>query len=477
MTRRIEASAGRWALAGLLLALNACSAAQSANNFLFGSPPPLGAAVIPGFIGGVVADEPNAALAAREVLTHGGNAADAATALGFALAATYPSRAGLGGGGACMIYQPGAQGTQVPDALVFPPPAPSGAPQGDRPAAVPLMARGLFALQARYGTLPIDQLIAPGERFARYGVTVSRAFSRDLAAVGGPLLADPEARAVFAQPNGAPLTDGMRMVQPELGASLAEIRVGGVGELYQGALAQRLVQASVQAGGPLSMEDMRRAVPRLMNPILVKAGNDEIGFPPPPADGGLAAAAAFEALARQPSNVQEALNISLATVAEYRSHGGDPAALLRNLPQGGATLPALPASTGFVVLDRKGMAVSCAMTMNNLFGTGRIAPGTGILLAASPATTPPPLLTAGIAFNPSLNAFHAEASASGQGAAGVAEAVALANALRSGVPMPAPVPDPGRANVISCSRYLPSAAGSCGWATNSRGAGLALGQE
>ena len=59
-------------------------------------------------------------------------------------------------------------------------------------------------------------------------------------------------------------------------------------------------------------------------------------------------------------------------------------------------MPALPASTSFAVMDREGNAVVCAVSMGNLFGTGRVAQGTGMLLAASPARLPPPLLAAGM---------------------------------------------------------------------------------
>jgi len=123
----------------------------------------------------------------------------------------------------------------------------------------------------------------------------------------------------------------------------------------------------------------------------------------------------------------------------------------------------------------------CAETMGNLFGTGRIAPGTGILMAASPAWLPPPLLSAAIAYNPTREAFHAMAGGSGQSGAPLAVAVAITQALadehRIAQPAPAAVPDPGRANIITCSQYLPTTEGSCAWATDPRGFGLAAGSS
>ena len=89
--------------------------------------------------------------------------------------------------------------------------------------------------------------------------------------------------------------------------------------------------------------------------------------------------------------------------------------------------------------------------MNNLFGTGRIAPGTGIVLAASPAAKPTPLLAAAIAWRG--RAFRAAVGGSGQNEAGLAAASAMAQALAGGEI--AAVPDPGRANAISCPQYVP----------------------
>ena len=429
-----------------------------------------------GFLGGVVADEPRAALAAREVLSSGGNAADAAVALGFALSVTLPSRAGLGGGGACLAYSPARDSVNagVPEAVLFTPRAPANvAGNADRPAAVPMLPRGLFALHARYGRRPFETLIAPAEQMARFGIPVSRAFVRDLQVVAGPLLADPNARAVFAQ-NGAPLTEGDRLLQPDLGSTLAQIRVSGVGDFYQGALARRIQQASPLAGGPVSVADLRASLPDLSPALTIRNGRDNVSFLPPPADGGLAAAAAFMVLQRDPNASDAAQARALAVVARWRAGGGDPQALLAaDVPP--APAPALPASTTFLTLDREGNAVACALTMDNLFGTGRVVPGMGFLLAASPAVAPVPLLAAAIAWNQNIHAFRAETGGSGQEGAGLAAAAAMMNTLRGDQPMPVPVPEPGRANVIACSRYLPGSERSCGWATDPRGFGLALG--
>ena len=481
------ASMGRMR-AGLMLCLgvtvSACNTLTDVKNtFIGGGVSGPGSAVrrIDGFIGGVAADEPAAALAGREVLAIGGNAADAAVAIGFTLAVTYPSRASLGAGGACLAYSPAktSPGEGVPEAIVFTSiPAKTALPRTDRPAAVPMVARGLFALHARYGRRPFETLVAPPEQLARFGTPVSRALTRDLQLVAGPLLADPSARAVFAL-GGTVLGEGQILTQPDLGATLAQLRVAGVGDLYQGGLSQRLVTGSALAGGGLAAADLRGALPRTISPLVIAAGRDRVAFLPPPADGGLAAAAGFQALEADPGDVQGANARGLAVAARFRQGGADPASLLA----GGAAipaaspLPALPASTTFATLDRDGNSVVCALSMNNLFGTGRIAPGTGIVLAASPASVPPPLLAAAIAWNPNLRAFHAEVGGSGQEGAPIAVAAGLSNALRSGVAIPAPVPEPGRENAIVCSRYLPDSEGSCSWATDSRGNGLALGSN
>ena len=235
-----------------------------------GGPPAGQPGYVAGFLGGVVADEPRAVLAGREVLSAGGTAADAAVAVGLTLAVTLPSRAGLGGGGACIAYAPDPQ---VPrrrrarggDVHAAGParagarrgPAGGGADDGARavPAARPLRqpaVRGAGLVGRATGALRRAGLARPGEGHAL---------------VSGPLLADPGARAVFSQ-NGVPLTEGQLLRQPDLGGTLAQLRVAGVGDMYQGILAHRIALASTQIGGPMQLSDLRRALPKLAPPLI-----------------------------------------------------------------------------------------------------------------------------------------------------------------------------------------------------------------
>lgn len=464
----------------LALALAPSLAGCGAADALFGAPPSEGMpGNVEGFLGGVVADEPRAALAGREVLSGGGTAADAAVAIGFAMSVTLPSRAGLGGGGACLAFAGARDSVNagVPEAVLFVPAAGGGG--GDRPSATPMLARGLFALHSRYGKRPFESLVSPAEQMARFGVSVSRAFARDLAVVAGPLSGNPGARAVFFR-DGRPLGEGDTLVQGDLGATLASLRTAGVGDLYQGALARKLVES-----GSMQAETLRAALPKVVPPLTIRGpSGSNLSFLPPPLDGGLAAAGAYLALQENPAASDAANARALALAARFRQGGltigADAAAsLAQTLPPG--NLPALPASASFATLDRDGNAVVCVVSMNNLFGTGRVAPGTGMLIAASPDAVPPPLLSAAIAWNPNVRAFRAAVGGSGQAGAPLATAFALAQALgdqrRVPVPMEQPVPDPGRANVIECNRLLPSEEGSCGWATDPRGAGLAIGSN
>lgn len=457
---------------GMSLALAACSTFDG----LFGgsTPAPGQVGSIRGFLGGVVADEPLAALAGRDILSSGGNAMDAAAGIMTTMWVTYPSRAGAAGGGACLAYFASEKSPNagVPEAVLFPAVAAGGA--GDRPIALPMAPRGLFLMHARYGSRPLETYLAAAEQMARFGIGTSRALAADIAVVGRALMSDPSARQVFA-PGGVPLAEGDTLRQPELAASLSAMRVSGVGDLYQGTLARRIEDMSPRIGGPVTVTQLRGALPRLTQPLLVRTGRDVAAFLPPPADGGLAAAAAFKTLMASPNDVAGADARAQSVAAAWRAGGVTVDALLNGAAGSAYGLPALPASASFVVVDRDGNAVTCALSMNNLFGTGRIIPETGLLAAASPALLPMPLLSAGLIWNENIHAFRAAAVGSGQAGAPIAVALGLSNTMRTAQPMAALVPEPGRANVIACGRYLPNESATCGWATDPRGHGLAAG--
>jgi gamma-glutamyltranspeptidase/glutathione hydrolase len=118
--------------------------------------------------------------------------------------------------------------------------------------------------------------------------------------------------------------------------------------------------------------------------------------------------------------------------------------------------------------------------MNNLFGTGRLVPGMGFFLAAAPGVgrVEPPLLSAVLVHNRNLKAFRYGGAGSGQSSAPLATALPAIRQLVARTPVQqalAEVPEPGRGNAIACDRYLPGDPRQCVAATDTRGAGLAIG--
>ena len=477
-TRAGTRALGMRALSGFMaLALGGCSTVGD----MFGGGVPAGSSgYVRGFLGGVSAEDPAAALAAREVLSAGGSATDAAVAAAWVMAVTLPSRVGLGGGGACLVYD---QRKNATEAVMFLPGSRASVPAGaDRPAAVPMFARGLFALHTRIPVRPFEELMAPAEQLARFGTQVSRGLAEDLAAVGAPLMADPGARGVFGRPDGRVKGHGEQLVQAQLATTLTQLRLSGVGDMHQGLLARRLEEASRPVGGNLVAEELRgpRALPSVVPPLVVQGRNrDQVAFLPLPADGGLAGAATYLAL-KSGQSLEAAAARGQAVAATWRRQGGDADALLTaNVPESGTG--ALPASAGLAVFDRNGNAVSCAFSMNNLFGTGRLTPGMGMLLAAAPGVgqVQPPLLSAGIAWNPTLAAFHMVAAGSGQHAAPLAVAGPLARVVEGGLVPQGAVETgrvaPARGQYGVCANYLPGDQGRCVAITDPQGHGVALG--
>lgn len=362
-----------------------------------------------GFIGGAVADEPHAAQVARDVLSAGGTAADAAVALYFTLAVTLPSTATLGGGGVCVVYDAKANRGQVLD---FTPRAPSHG----GPVALPAAARGMYALFAQYGKLRWEQLVSPAEDLARFGYPVSRALAADLLAAGPKLAADPELAKIYLKPDGTPYKEGDRLVQSDLSSVLSAIRSRGAGELYAGPMADIFVRGARAHGATMTAEDLR-ATPFAWRPaVTVKTNSTLLYFPSPPAVAGILEAQMWSMAAPRwkDASADERPHLFAQTTLRawldrQRWLAGDfkvdvpPPELVdqnhiralmasyqpgaRTMPQG--IQPQNPgpdeaAASSFVVVDRTGNAVSCAVTPDDLFGTGHVATGTGVVLAASP---------------------------------------------------------------------------------------------
>jgi gamma-glutamyltranspeptidase/glutathione hydrolase len=373
-----------------------------------------GAGTVAGFGGAVAIDEPRATLVARDVLSGGGSAADAAVAAYFTLAVTLPSTAGLGGGGACLVHDPKEKKVE---AILFLPRAAGG------PLALPLNARGMALLQARYGRMHWAQLLAPAEQLALQGTAVSRALAREIATAGDKLRADPQLASLFVGPDGQLLREGDQLVQPELGATISQLRIQGAGALYTGSAGARLVDSAASIGLAIDPAALRAAVPDIVEPVHLAYRSRTLYFAPPPADGGLVAAELLGLLTsatnwakasadEQPHLFAEASMRSFADRGQWLQPGGGGAIVpkdllaeshLDNLMSGYAAGRATPAASlnpapppgrkenpwaaSFVVVDAQGQAVACNVTLNDLFGSGRIAPGTGIVLAPAPNQT------------------------------------------------------------------------------------------
>lgn len=416
---------------------------------------------VPGALGAISVEEPQAALVARDILSAGGTAADAATAIGFALSVTMPSAASIGGGGLCIVRDARGEKPQVIDFL---PRAPKQASaSAPRPSAVPGLPRGLFLLHSRYGELKWAQVVAPAETLARFGYPISRAFAVELAKVAPALVEDKISARVFRRKDGRVVGEGDYFKQPDLAGLIGRMRRQGVGDFYIGSEAANFVEGVKAAGGTLSIEDLRAFQPAIREPISLKWESNTVWhFAGPPASGGAVVANMMSLLMADArfENADEVLREHLLVETAKRAFANrmknlladgnyrtDPntfvseqyieragggindnrATPFSSLVSSPVDWPETPAAVSFSVMDIRGGAVACTLTMNNRFGTGRMVDGYGVVLAAAPdqrgrTYTPvgPALLTSEL-FNRSYGAF----AASG----GVAAPTALVNVI------------------------------------------------
>ncbi|WP_333613180.1 gamma-glutamyltransferase [Psychrobacter sp.] len=365
-----------------------------------------------------------------KILKDGGNAVDAAVAVGFALAVTLPRAGNIGGGGFMMVYD-AKQGKTV--ALDYREKAPSSASRdmyldSDGNAVsdlsryhglavgVPGTVAGLLKALEDHGTMSRGQVMAPAIALAENGIEVTAGLSESLEALSDRLQKWQSTKKIFFKPDGSAYQPGELLRQPELAKSLKLIAAKGADGFYKGETARKLVKAVNEAGGNMSLQDLAnyKAIARV--PVKGDYRGYEIVSMPPPSSGGIHIVQILNILEGYPLKdygqnsaqtihlMSEAMQLAYADRAEYL---GDAdfidvpangltsqayADKLRSLINPNKATPAatikannpLPyesdQTTHFSIVDKDGNAVANTYTLNFSYGTGLIAEGTGILL-------------------------------------------------------------------------------------------------
>ncbi|HEV2799162.1 MAG TPA: gamma-glutamyltransferase [Pyrinomonadaceae bacterium] len=380
-----------------------------------------------------------------DILKRGGNAVDAAIAVAFALAVTYPAAGNLGGGGFMMIRLRDGRTTAIDYREMAPQAATrdiyldkqgnlikgeGSSTIGYRAAGVPGTVAGMEMALRKYGSgrLTWAQLAEPARRLAAEGFTVSHQFARGLRASDDLLGRYADSKRIFLN-NGRYFKEGDTIRQPELAATFARLQRGGAREFYEGETARLIAEDMRRNKGLMTLDDLRGYVAKERTPIRTTYRGHEVISMPPPSSGGAVLIEMLNILegydlrsmnwasSEKYHLVTEAMRRAFADRAEYM---GD--ADFVNVPVAGlidkkyaerqrASINMERASTSaevragrpagyeseetthFTVVDAQGNAVSNTYTLNLGFGSGVTAKGTGVLLnnemddfAAKPGT-------------------------------------------------------------------------------------------
>jgi len=379
--------------------------------------------------GMVVAQEQRAARIGIEILDRGGNAVDAAVAVGFALAVTYP-RAGNIGGGGFMVIHLGKTGEDA--AIDYRETAPAAAtekmfldangeadPKKSRDSAlsvgVPGTVAGLALAHEKYGSgkLTLAELIEPAITLARNGVEIVDDIA-DTLPLAQPRIARWRSSApVFLNSDGTVLMPGQDLLQPDLAITLRAIASDGPKGFYEGPVADKIVAAVRMAGGIMATDDMKNYRAILREPVRgTYRGYDIISMPPPSSGGvhliemlNILEGYDLAKLSREESLhiIAEAMKrayadratfmgdpdavkmpvaglISKKYAAELRAQIGQRATPSTEIRSGNPADFEGQNTTHFSVIDRDGNVVSNTYTLNFSYGLGLVAEGTGVLL-------------------------------------------------------------------------------------------------
>jgi len=362
-----------------------------------------------------------------DVLKKGGNAVDAAVAVGYALAVAYPNAGNIGGGGFMTIRFKDGRSTF----LDFRERAPLAATKtmyldkdgnpvkgasldGYLAVGVPGSVAGFETARAKYGTLSRQDLMAPAIALAKDGFVLDQGDAATFARGAERLAKNPEAAKIFLKADGSPYRSGERLMQPDLAATLTAISDNGPDGFYKGQAAEAIAAASRKGGGILSKEDFAQYKVRELKPVTCSYRGYEIISSPPPSSGGVIICEILNVLEGYPLGYLGAGSADTVHVmaeamryayVDRNSALGDPdfvdnpvsklldkgyAAEIRariDPYRAGVSKDLMPEGFGehmetthYSIIDDEGNAVAVTYTLNGSFGAGVVAPGTGVLL-------------------------------------------------------------------------------------------------
>ncbi len=365
-----------------------------------------------------------------DILRQGGNAIDAAVAVGYALAVTYPEAGNLGGGGFMTLRLADGRTSFIDFREKAPAAAtatmfqdagrriiPGKSTHSWASTGVPGSSAGLEYARVHYATMPRAALMAPAIKLARDGFLLTQGDATIFDLMSPYLSRDPAAAAIFL-PGGVPLKAGDVLRQPELADTLAQISEKGPDAIYHGPIGARIVAASQAGGGILTLADLAHYKTRELPPVSCAYRGYTIVSAPPPSSGGVTlceilnilggydlGAMGFHSAAEihvlveamrhayrdrnnrlgDPDFVPDAAKTTAELIdpvyAVKIRTGIDPEKATQS-----ATLKSAPPdhegsnTTQYSIVDRAGNAVSVTYTLNEWFGSGHVAAGTGIVM-------------------------------------------------------------------------------------------------
>ncbi|UOB21840.1 gamma-glutamyltransferase [Pseudomonas orientalis] len=362
-----------------------------------------------------------------DVLKAGGNAVDAAVAVGYALAVVYPAAGNLGGGGFMTVQLADGRKTF----LDFREKAPLAATanmyldkdgnvieglstKGHLAVAVPGTVSGMELALNKYGTLKRAQVIAPAIKLAENGFALEQGDIDLLHTATGEFEKDQDLRAIFLH-NGQPLQVGQTLVQKDLARTLKEVSAKGSDGFYKGWVAKALVDSSQAGKGLITQADLDAYKPRELAPIECDYRGYHVVSAPPPSSGGVVICQIMNILEGYPMadlgyHSAQGLHYQIEAMrhayVDRNSYLGDPdfvknpiahlldknyAAKLRDAIEphkAGDSQAIKPGvsphegnnTTHYSIVDTWGNAVSVTYTLNDWFGAGVMASRTGVIL-------------------------------------------------------------------------------------------------